>query len=197
MKRFIFATHNSNKAQEVAGMLDGKIEVQCLKDLNIEIDIPEPHDSLEKNAREKSTTIHSITGNACFGEDTGLEVEILSGAPGVKTARFAGEQATTSQNIDLLLEKLQDQSNRKARFRTIISLVTEKGEEHIFEGICEGKIATQKSGTQGFGYDPVFIPDGSDVPFAEMSMEEKNKFSHRKKAMAKLLDFIQTKYGES
>jgi XTP/dITP diphosphohydrolase len=195
MKRFIFATHNSNKALEVSSMLDSKIVVQSLKDLNIEIDIPEPHDSLEKNAREKSTTIHSITANACFGEDTGLEVEVLSGAPGVKTARFAGEHATTSQNIDLLLEKLQDQSNRNARFRTIISLITENGDEHIFEGICEGKIATQKSGTQGFGDDPVFIPNGSDVPFAEMNMEEKNKFSHRKKAMAKLLDFIQTKYG--
>jgi XTP/dITP diphosphohydrolase len=193
----IFATNNSNKAKEIASMLSSNIEVKSLSDLNISIDIPEPHDSFKENAQEKSRTIFNITGKACFGEDTGLEVDALMGAPGVKTARFAGEHATALENMQLLLKKLESEVNRKAQFRTIISLILENGNEYFFEGICEGKIATHPFGEQGFGYDPVFIPDGSEVPFAAMSMEEKNKFSHRKKAMAKLLSFIQEHYGEN
>ncbi|MEY4702446.1 MAG: RdgB/HAM1 family non-canonical purine pyrophosphatase [Bacteroidota bacterium] len=197
MQTLIFATQNPNKAKEVASMLDGKMDVKCLKDLNIDIEIPEPHDSLEKNASEKSKTIHQLTGNACFGEDTGLEVDALSGAPGVKTARFAGEKATAAENMELLLTKMATENNRKARFRTVISLMLENGDEYLFEGICEGNIALRQSGQAGFGYDPVFIPEGSEIPFAEMSLEEKNIFSHRKKAMAKLLAFIQSQYGEN
>lgn len=197
MKTLIFATQNANKAKEVASMLDGKVEVKCLSDLGMNIEIPEPHNTLELNAREKSATIFSITGKSCFGEDTGLEVESLLGAPGVKTARFAGEKAAADENMDLLLTQLGTVANRKARFRTVISLFLENGEEHLFEGICEGKIAMQKSGENGFGYDPIFIPDGSDLPFAHMNMEEKNKYSHRKKAMAKLLTFIKKQHGEN
>lgn len=197
MITLIFATQNANKAKEVASMLDGTFEVKCLSDLGMDIEIPEPHDTLEKNAREKSLAIFSITGKSCFGEDTGLEVEALLGAPGVKTARFAGEKATADENMDLLLSELGSSTNRNARFRTVISLMLENGEEHLFEGICEGKIAIQKSGEKGFGYDPVFIPNGSQLPFAHMNMEEKNAYSHRKKAMAKLLAFLQTQYGEN
>ena len=193
----IFATNNSNKAKEIATMLSSNIEVRSLSDLNISIDIPEPHDSFKENAQEKSRTIFKSTGKACFGEDTGLEVDALMGAPGVKTARFAGEHAKAMDNMQLLLKKLEGAENRKARFRTIISLILENGDEYFFEGICEGKITTQPFGEHGFGYDPVFIPEGSDVPFAAMSMEEKNKFSHRKKAMSKLLSFIQEHYGEN
>jgi len=197
MHTLIFATNNSNKAREIATMLSNNIEVKSLSDLNISIDIPEPHNTLKENAQEKSRTIFQTTGKACFGEDTGLEVDALMGAPGVKTARFAGEHATALDNMQLLLKKLESERNRTARFRTIISLILENGDEYFFEGICEGDIALQPLGEDGFGYDPIFIPKGSEVPFAAMSMEEKNKFSHRKKAMAKLLSFIQEYYGEN
>jgi XTP/dITP diphosphohydrolase len=197
MHTLIFATNNSNKAREISTMLSNNIEVKSLSDLNISIDIPEPHNTLKENAQEKSRTIFQTTEKACFGEDTGLEVDALMGAPGVKTARFAGENATALDNMQLLLKKLESEENRTARFRTIISLILENGDEYFFEGICEGDIALQPLGEGGFGYDPIFIPKGSDVPFATMSMEEKNKFSHRKKAMAKLLSFIQEYYGEN
>jgi XTP/dITP diphosphohydrolase len=161
-----------------------------LKDAGIYIDIPEPFDTLEENASEKSKTIYILTKMNCFSEDTGLETEVLNGEPGVKSARYAGEDKAFDKNIEKLLHKLAGMHNRKARFRTIISLILD-GREFLFEGICEGEIIAEKKGEKGFGYDPIFVPNGSNKTFAEMTMEEKNNFSHRKKAADKLVIFLQ------
>ena len=194
MRTLVFATNNVNKVLEIRSAVGNLFEIITLKEAGIDIDIPEPHDTLEANATEKSTVIHRMTGLDCFGEDTGLEVEALNGEPGVKSARYAGEGRNFDGNIHKLLENLDASSNRNARFRTIISLIQD-GKEYLFEGICEGKIIKDKRGTYGFGYDPVFVPNGSSLTFAEMDMDEKNKFSHRKKAVEKLLIFL--KYYEA
>jgi XTP/dITP diphosphohydrolase len=186
----VFATNNQNKVKEIKSILSDPFEVITLADAGIDIDIPEPYDTLEANASEKSGTIHRITKQNCFSEDTGLEVVALNGAPGVKSARYAGEGKNFQDNINKLLENLQGISNRAARFRTVVSLIW-KGQEYLFDGICEGHITESQSGLQGFGYDPIFIPIGSNKSFAQMSMEEKNSFSHRKKAIAKLITFLQ------
>lgn len=191
----VFATNNQNKVKEIRSILADPFEIITLTEAGIDIDIPEPHDSLEANASEKSGTIHQLTAKNCFSEDTGLEVDALNGEPGVKSARYAGEGRDFQDNINKLLANLSNQSNRKARFRTVVSLIWEE-KEYLFEGICEGQITVDQKGLQGFGYDPVFIPDGASVTFAEMSMEEKNKFSHRKKAIAQLVNFLQTKLHE-
>lgn len=191
----VFATNNQNKVKEIRSILAEPFEIITLTEAGIDIDIPEPHDSLEANASEKSSTIHKLTAKNCFSEDTGLEVVALNGEPGVKSARYAGEGRDFQDNINKLLANLDNQSNRKARFRTIVSLIWEE-KEYLFEGICEGQITKDQKGLQGFGYDPVFIPDGASTTFAEMTMEEKNKFSHRKKAIAKLVHFLQTKLHE-
>lgn len=170
-------------------VLGEAFRIVSLREAGIDIDIPEPHDTLEANATEKSQTIYRLTGKNCFSEDTGLEVEALQGAPGVKTARYAEGEPQFAGNNDKLLHHLTGQPNRKARFRTIISLLID-GKEYIFEGICEGRIAISSSGDYGFGYDPVFIPDGSDKTFAEMELAEKNQFSHRKKALYKMAAFL-------
>lgn len=190
MTRLIFATNNRHKVEEIQAAIGHIVEVVSLKDAGIEKDIPEPFDTLEENAQEKSRVIHQLTGLDCFSEDTGLETEALNGEPGVKSARYAGENKDFSANIDKLLNRLGTTSNRKARFRTVISLIWQ-GQEYIFEGICPGTIITEQRGQQGFGYDPVFVPDGSNRTFAEMTMEEKNVFSHRKKAADKLVLFLQ------
>lgn len=190
MTRLIFATNNRHKVEEIQAAIGHIVEVVSLKDAGIEKDIPEPFDTLEENAQEKSRVIHQLTGLDCFSEDTGLETEALNGEPGVKSARYAGENKDFSANIDKLLNRLGTTSNRKARFRTVISLIWQ-GQEYIFEGICPGTILTEQRGQQGFGYDPVFVPDGSNRTFAEMTMEEKNGFSHRKKAADKLVLFLQ------
>jgi XTP/dITP diphosphohydrolase len=192
--KFIFATNNQHKAEEMRYALGNKFEILTLKEAGIDIDIPEPHDTLEENASEKSETIYSLTKTnpialGCFSEDTGLEVYTLNGEPGVKSARYAGDNKSFEANIEKLLSNLTDNSNRKARFRTIISLIID-GKETLFEGICEGKIINEKKGSLGFGYDPVFVPDGSTKTFAEMDLEEKNKFSHRTKAAEKLVAFL-------
>lgn len=189
MNNIIFATNNQNKVEEVRSVLGELFNIITLKEAGINIDIPEPHDTLEANATEKSKTIFEITNQNCFSEDTGLEVESLNGEPGVKSARYAGEDRSFDDNIEKLLTKLQSKDNRSARFRTVISLVLD-GKEYFFEGICEGRIINERKGNNGFGYDPVFVPDGSDKTFAEMNMAEKNKFSHRKKAMEKLINFL-------
>lgn len=191
----VFATNNQNKVKEIRSILAEPFEIITLTEAGIDIDIPEPHDSLEANASEKSSTIHKLTAKNCFSEDTGLEVVALNGEPGVKSARYAGEGRDFQDNINKLLTNLDNQSNRKARFRTVVSLIWEE-KEYLFEGICEGQITKDQKGLQGFGYDPVFIPDGASTTFAEMTMEEKNKFSHRKKAIAKLVHFLQTKLHE-
>lgn len=187
--KLIFATNNQHKVDEIRAALGNRIELLTLKEAGIDIDIPEPHDTLEANASEKSHTIFRITHTDCFSEDTGLEVAELNGEPGVKSARYAGEDRSFHQNIDKLLANLEPHANRSARFRTVISLLL-NGQETLFEGICEGQISRQPSGKEGFGYDPVFIPAGADRSFAEMSMEEKNSFSHRKKAVEKLVVFL-------
>lgn len=185
----VFATNNQHKADEIRAAAGDRFSIITLKEAGIDIDIPEPHDTLEANASEKSKTIFRITGKDCFSEDTGLEVYAIGNEPGVKSARYAGDGRDFQQNIDKLLSKMAKINNRAARFRTVISLILD-GKEYLFEGICEGNILEQQRGSQGFGYDPVFVPDGSSQSFAEMTMDEKNKFSHRKKALAKLLAFL-------
>lgn len=189
MNTLIFASNNQDKVNEIRSLLDKGINIITLKEAGINIEIPEPHDSLEANASEKSRTIFNLTGRNCFSEDTGLEVYALNGEPGVKSARYAGESRSFGDNIEKLLHNLTSQQNRTARFRTVVSLLQD-GKEYLFEGICNGRIIDTKKGMKGFGYDPVFIPDGSNCTFAEMELEEKNKFSHRKKAVLKLVDFL-------
>ena len=192
MKTLIFATNNQHKIAEIKAVLGNEFEIITLQEAGILIDIPEPHDTLEANAGEKSKTIYRLTNKNCFSEDTGLEVAILNGDPGVKSARYAGEGKSFQNNIAKLMQELYGKQNRTARFRTVISLIMDD-KEYLFEGICNGAIGETEKGNNGFGYDPVFIPDGSSLTFAEMTMEEKNKFSHRKKAMEKLINFLKTK----
>lgn len=189
MSTLIFATNNQHKVDEIRSVIGSSFEIITLKEAGIDIDIPEPHDTLEANATEKSQTIHRLTNQDCFSEDTGLEVEALNGEPGVKSARYAGEGRDFQQNIDKLLQKLGNNPKRAARFRTVISLILNQ-QEYLFEGICTGKIAEDQKGHKGFGYDPVFIPDGATISFAEMSLEEKNQYSHRQKAVTQLIDFL-------
>lgn len=189
MRTLIFATNNQHKVAEIRAVLGNRFHIITLQEAGIDIDIPEPHDTLEANAQEKSQTIHRLTGQDCFSEDTGLEVPALNGEPGVKSARYAGDVRSFDANIDKLLGKLKGKTDRSARFRTVISLIL-GGEEYRFEGVCPGRIIDERKGNEGFGYDPVFVPEGSDRTFAEMSMEEKNKFSHRKKAMEKMIAFL-------
>ncbi len=189
--KLIFATNNQHKIDEIRSVLGKKIEIITLQEAGLNIDIPEPYNTLEENASSKSKTIFDITANNCFSEDTGLEVNVLNGEPGVKSARYAGEGRSFDANIEKLLSNLAGKSDRTARFRTVISLLID-GTETLFEGICEGRIIEKKRGLQGFGYDPVFIPTGSDKTFAEMDIAEKNRFSHRKKATEKLVAFLNT-----
>lgn len=186
----IFATNNQHKVEEIRSVIGDKLSVITMKEAGIDIDIPEPHDTLEANATEKSTTIHRLTNQNCFSEDTGLETEALNGEPGVLSARYAGDTKNFQVNIDKLIMKLQGKDNRKARFRTVISLIWNNN-EYLFEGICNGRIIEDQKGNKGFGYDPVFMPDGADKTFAEMSMEEKNVYSHRRKATDQLIVFLQ------
>ena len=189
MNTIIFATNNQNKVEEVQAVLSNRFNIITLKEAGIDIDIPEPHDTLEANASEKSKTIFALTNKNCFSEDTGLEVVALNGEPGVKSARYAGESRSFDDNIEKLLTKLQSSDNKTARFRTVSPLILDV-KEYFFEGICPGKIISERKGNNGFGYDPVFVPDGSNKTFAEMDMAEKNRFSHRKKAMEKLVTFL-------
>jgi XTP/dITP diphosphohydrolase len=189
MEKLIFTTNNLNKIEEVRNVLGDIFHIITLQEAGIDIDIPEPHNTLQANATEKSTTIYYLTKKNCFSEDSGLEVNALYGEPGVKSARYAGKGRSAEDNIKKLLRNMEGEEDRTARFRTVISLLLD-GSEHRFEGICEGKIIAEQRGEHGFGYDPVFIPNGSNKTFAEMDMEEKNKFSHRKKAMKKMIDFL-------
>lgn len=192
----IFATNNQHKVDEINRVIGNHVHVITLKDAGIDIDIPEPHPTLEANATEKSTTIHRITEQNVFSEDTGLEVFALNGEPGVKSARYAGDQKDFQANIDKLIANLEEKDNRKAQFRTVVSLIW-NNKEYQFEGICAGTIANSQSGNGGFGYDPVFVPEGASVSFAEMTMDEKNKYSHRKKAIIQLVDFLTQFTNES
>jgi XTP/dITP diphosphohydrolase len=190
----VFATNNAHKVQEIRRQLGGDFEIMTMREAGIEADIPEPHDTLEANASEKSGFVWRQTGLNCFSEDTGLEVEALGGAPGVRSARFAGEQASYADNVALLLQRMEGISNRKARFRTVISLRWD-GEELFFEGVCNGTITKEAQGTSGFGYDPVFVPENDKRTFAEMPLEAKIGYSHRAKAVHALLRFLKG-YGK-
>lgn len=185
----IFASNNKHKLEETTAIIGDAFKIISLAEAGIDIDIPEPHATLEANATEKSTVIYNLTGKDCFSEDTGLEVEAISGEPGVLSARYAGENKSAEKNIEKLLLKMDGVQNRAARFKTIISLII-KGKEHTFEGICKGTIIAYTSGTMGFGYDPVFLPSGSLKTLAEMNMQEKNNFSHRKNALIKMIDYL-------
>lgn len=190
MKKIIFATNNLNKVAEVKSILNGEFEIVSLKEAGIDIDIPEPYNTIEENAHEKARVIFSLTSQDCFAEDTGLEVAALNGEPGVRSARYAGENKSNEDNIDKLLAKLGGSENREAQFKTVISVIMD-GKTNNFEGICKGRITIVRKGEGGFGYDAVFIPEGAQKTFAEMNMEEKNKYSHRKKAMQLLIEFLQ------
>lgn len=192
MTTLIFATNNQHKVNEIRTVLNNGINIITLKEAGIHIDIPEPYDTLEENAVTKAATIHQLTQQNCFSEDTGLEVNALNGEPGVKSARYAGDEKNFQKNIDKLLLNLNGKTNREARFRTVICLIWNE-QQYLFDGICEGKIIEASKGDEGFGYDPVFIPNGSNKTFAEMTMEEKNIFSHRKKATEKLINFLNKK----
>jgi XTP/dITP diphosphohydrolase len=185
----IFATNNQHKVQEIRSVIGDYFDIITLKEAGIDMDIAEPHNTIKANASEKSNTIYKITHQNCFGEDTGLEVEALNGEPGVKSARYAGDEKNFEANIDKLLNKLNGIENRNAQFKTVISLIW-KGEEYLFEGIIQGKIIHERKGKNGFGYDSVFIPGGSNKTFAEMELAEKNLYSHRRKATDKLIEFL-------
>jgi XTP/dITP diphosphohydrolase len=192
MRTLIFASNNAHKLGEIRNLLDNIIEIQSLKDINLEGDIPETSNTLEGNATQKAEWIYSRIGQDCFADDTGLEVEALDGAPGVYSARYAGEGCSFADNVNKLLKALEGQTNRKARFRTVICLI-ENGEKHYFEGIVNGTIVEKGSGNMGFGYDPIFVPDGYNISFAEMPLDEKNKISHRANALVKLREQLKSR----
>jgi XTP/dITP diphosphohydrolase len=189
MQQLIFASGNRHKAEEIEAALPNGFRIMIMKDAGFTEDIPEPFDTLEENSKHKADFLYNRLQQDCFAEDTGLEVEALNGEPGVKSARYAGEGRDFDANIDKLLTKLRGSTNRRARFRTVFSLIR-NGELFQFEGICNGTILENRAGTGGFGYDPVFLPDGSDKAFGEMTMEEKNKYSHRKKGLDLMIQFL-------
>lgn len=189
-KKLVFATNNAHKLDEIRAILGDRVEVLSLKDIHCEADIPETADTLEGNAALKAEYIYKNYGLDCFADDTGLEVEALGGAPGVYSARYAGGEGHDSEaNMKKLLVELKGKTNRKAQFRTAICLI-EDGTEHLFEGVVKGEIIEKKRGCSGFGYDPVFVPEGYTETFAEMGNEEKNKISHRARATQKLCDYL-------
>ena len=189
-RKLVFATNNAHKLEEVAAILGDKVELLSLNDIGCQTDIPETADTLEGNARQKSRYVYEHYGLDCFADDTGLEVESLGGAPGVYSARYADGQGHDSQaNMNKLLKEMEEKNDRKAQFRTIISLI-EKGEERQFEGIVKGQITREKRGESGFGYDPIFQPDGYETTFAELGSDIKNRISHRARAVAALCDYL-------
>jgi len=189
MSKLIFATHNQHKAEEVAQMIGNLYEVADLSQTSIDEDIPETGNTLESNARLKARYVYDRTGLNVFADDTGLEVEALGGQPGVITARYAGPECDSEKNMRKLLAELANEENRRAQFRTVICLKIGE-DEYTFEGIVKGTITKKFSGNGGFGYDPIFMPDGYNQTFAEMTMDEKNKISHRGLAIAKLVKFL-------
>ncbi len=195
MQELIFASGNQHKAEEIESSLPPGFRIIIMKEAGIDEEIPEPFPSLEENSKHKAVFLYELLKKDCFSEDTGLEVEALNGEPGVKSARYAGENKSFEKNIEKLLRELDGQPNRSARFRTIFTLILD-GQQHQFEGICIGTITEQNSGTGGFGYDPVFVPEGSKLTFAEMNMAEKNKFSHRKKGLDQMLQFLKNKKSQ-
>ena len=191
--KLVFATNNKHKLQEVRDIVGDRVEVLSLADIGCYDDIPETADTLQGNALIKARHIYEKYGFDCFADDTGLEVEAIDGAPGVYSARYAGEECDSEANMRKLLENLTGKTNRNAQFRTVIALII-NGEEMLFNGIVKGTIATEKKGDSGFGYDPVFVPEGYSESFAQMSGEMKNSMSHRFRATQQLADFLKENY---
>lgn len=187
--KLVFATNNQYKVDEVQKMLPASIQLMTLLQVGIHEDIPEDYPTLEGNALQKARYIFEKYGYSCFADDTGLEVAALNNEPGVYSARYAGEQKNSEDNIDLVLKRLGNESNRSACFRTVMALIID-GEEHLFEGRVDGDILMERHGNGGFGYDPIFMPTGYHVSFAEMPMEEKNVISHRGRAVARLVEYL-------
>ena len=187
--KLVFATNNKHKLEELQAILGDQFTLLSLKDIECFDEIPEEQPTLEGNASQKAYYIYDKFGMNCFADDTGLEIKALNGEPGVYSARYAGEDKNSEANMKKVLEKLTKINEREARFRTVISLVID-GEEKQFEGIVNGEILTKKRGDSGFGYDPIFIPEGLDQSFAEMGLEDKNKISHRGRAVQKLVDYL-------
>jgi len=185
----VFATNNQNKLNEIQQMLGNEFNLLSLADVGISGDIPEDYFTLEENALQKAQIIYQQTGKNCFADDTGLEIEALNGEPGVLSARYAGNEKSAEKNMQKVLRALQGVQSRKAKFRTIIALIYQ-GKEYLFEGIVKGKILPVKKGSEGFGYDPIFSPDGWEESFAQMDLNMKNKISHRAKATTKLVNFL-------
>lgn len=192
MKPFVFATNNRHKLEEVAAILGDFAQIRSLSDIHCHTEIPETGTTLTENALQKAHFVFDNYHCDCFADDTGLEVEALGGEPGVFSARYAGETCNSAANIDKLLHNLSGKTNRKARFRTVIALIIDS-KEHLFEGIIRGEIIEKRRGTNGFGYDSVFVPEGYDCTFAELPAATKNAISHRAKAMEKLAQFLNNK----
>jgi XTP/dITP diphosphohydrolase len=188
-KELVFATNNAHKLHEVSALLGENYRVLSLKDIGCTEDIPETADTLEGNALLKVRYVYEKYGKNCFSDDTGLEVEALDGAPGVYSARYAGEGKNSEDNMFKLLEELKDKISRNARFRTVVALILD-GKEYLFEGEVRGEIIKEKKGAEGFGYDPVFLPEGYSKTFAELPLSEKNIISHRAKAVKKLINYL-------
>jgi XTP/dITP diphosphohydrolase len=187
--KLVFATNNKNKVKEVRAMLPEDIEILSLKDIGCTEEIVEDADTIEGNARIKADYITKKYGYDCFADDTGLEVDALNGAPGVHAARYAGENVTYEDNVQKMLREMKDKNNREARFITVVAL-NMNGKQYLFRGICKGDILKEKKGKSGFGYDPIFQPQGFDRSFAEMDLNEKGEISHRGKAMKELITFL-------
>lgn len=187
--KLYFATNNIHKLKEVQEVVGDSFQIESMRSLGINEDIPEDQQTLEGNALQKARFLYDRTGESCFADDTGLEVDALNGAPGVYSARYAGEAKNSLDNMALLLKNMSGIQNRKARFRTVIALILD-GKEYLFEGIVKGTITEEPRGTAGFGYDPLFVPDGYSTTFAEMDSEAKNAISHRGRAVEKLAAFL-------
>jgi XTP/dITP diphosphohydrolase len=185
----VFASNNEHKIREIKSLIGDRFSLLSLSEINIKEDIPEDEPLLEGNALSKARYVHNATGMNVFADDTGLEIDVLNGLPGVHSARFAGDSKDSSANIDKVLDLLDGTENRKARFRTVIALIFNK-KEYLFEGIVNGTIIRERRGNEGFGYDPVFIPEGKTTTYAEMEFEDKNRISHRARAFEKLLEFL-------
>lgn len=192
-RTLVFATGNKHKLNEVQSFLGEGFALLSLREVGIVEDIPETASTLEGNALIKARYVFEKCGKSCFADDTGLEIDALGGEPGVYSARYAGVDKDSEANMRKVLEKLEGVSNRSCRFRTVIAYIGEKGDEHLFEGIVNGRIIVERRGCEGFGYDPIFVPDGWDLTFAEIPIEKKNTISHRGRAMAALLEYLNNK----
>lgn len=190
LPRLVLATNNKHKVSELKPLLEHRYALSTLDDIGCSEELPETTDTLEGNSLQKAQYLFDHYKLACIADDSGLEVDALNGEPGVYSARYAGPQRDSDDNIDLLLTKLKSHTNRKARFRAVITFIDEAGNSKLFEGVVNGTIIDERRGTDGFGYDPVFVPDGYDQTFAEMPLEEKNKISHRSRAIEKLFAFF-------